>query len=161
MITLLENVQHQMTAAGQALIAESKSGNVDVTGFTLLDAPEVTLNDDGSMTLRIAVPEAEKPARKVTKADSAPDQAVTVIKGKIRDSKGHENDVSVIVDYTPDEEPSAERTEKYSTYSSRCSPKVKPRRLKQRPNTRRRRNGIKPIPLTILWHEPSEMRWTG
>ena len=76
MITLLENVQHQMTAAGQALIAESRSGNVDVTGFTLLDAPEVTLNDDGSIMLRIAVPEAEKPARGVKRQKSEPSGTV-------------------------------------------------------------------------------------
>ena len=78
MITLLENVQHQMTAAGQALIAESKSGNVDVTGFTLLDAPEVILNDDGSMTLRIAVPDVEKPARASKRQKSEPSGDLTL-----------------------------------------------------------------------------------
>jgi len=57
MIGLMENAEHQVTVAGAFLLTEARSLNVDVTGWSLLDAPEVTVNGDGSITLRIAVPD--------------------------------------------------------------------------------------------------------
>jgi hypothetical protein len=55
MITLLENARHQMTVLGTGLLAEAHAGFVDATGFDLLDKPEVTMADDGTITLKLAV----------------------------------------------------------------------------------------------------------
>jgi hypothetical protein len=63
MITLSENALHQLTIAGTGMLAEARAGHVDVTGWRLLDAPEVVDNGDGSFTLRIAVPEEKSTSR--------------------------------------------------------------------------------------------------
>jgi len=67
MITLLENVEHQVTVLGTGLIAEGS--NVDVTGFRLLDKPVVEINADGSVTLRIAVPDDVPAPKKRSKTE--------------------------------------------------------------------------------------------
>jgi hypothetical protein len=54
MITLTENMRHQVTMLGTGLIAESQTGMVDATGFKLLAVPVVTMAPDGSITLQIA-----------------------------------------------------------------------------------------------------------
>jgi len=53
-----ENVRHQITIAGMALLTEALSHNVDVTGWKLLDKPTVTIAKNGTITLKIAVPSA-------------------------------------------------------------------------------------------------------
>jgi hypothetical protein len=55
MITLAENMVHQVTMIGTGLLAEARTGQIDCTGLKLLDAPHVELHDDGSITLLIAV----------------------------------------------------------------------------------------------------------
>ena len=74
MISLTENMLHQVTVLGTGLLAEARAGVVSVTGVKLLDAPEVELMDDGTITLRIAVPNtnASKPSPK-GKAKAAPE----------------------------------------------------------------------------------------
>ena len=66
MIGILENMVHQMTVTGTGLIAEAKTGNVDVTGYQVFDEPEIEINPDGSITMRIAVSVTKK-ARKSSK----------------------------------------------------------------------------------------------
>ena len=70
MIGILDNAKHQLTVAGTGMIAEAHAGAVDVTGFRLLDAPDVAINADGSITLRIVVPDStSKRAAKINRVE--------------------------------------------------------------------------------------------
>jgi hypothetical protein len=52
---LAENFHHQMAMLGNFTLREARANlNVDVTGWTLLDDPIVTVHRNGTITVQIA-----------------------------------------------------------------------------------------------------------
>jgi hypothetical protein len=52
---LSDNFYHQIAMLGMFTLAEARANhNIDVTGWTLLDEPVVTVNRNGTITIQIA-----------------------------------------------------------------------------------------------------------